>query len=840
MQLSPDTDELMARNTRMDDEGRDSSAASQQIFNHSTVRDNAKAHFGNSYYYGTVHQNSTPVAPLTGDTEHKITDKLKFDGMDMRRATVNLPSGNTCQWLFDSPAYKRWRDLSMLAEHHGFLWIRGKPGAGKSTLMKLAVKHADQEFSNDLRISFFFNAKGTFLEKSLEGMYRTLLYQLLVQCPELERVFHGRTLNPTTWSVELLEANFRDSVLQLESKQLTCHIDALDECEESDVRGLVEFFEGLGSMAVSAGVEMHICFASRHYPRISILKCVHLVLDKLKGHQQDIETYVRNNLKVAELALRDQLVKEIGARSHDIFLWVVLVVRLLNRESDRGNSHNLRAQLDAMPSGLHDLFENAMLERGTDDSRSLLPVLLWALFAAHPLTVSELYHAVLCARNDTVGGIVVDHTPDPSEIENFVLNTSKGLTEITAEGNKRPRVQFIHETVREYLLNNGIGRLESSFRNNSIGMSHDYLKSKCVEYMSLAASFVQRSDASATSEQSSRHWKAREDRQKYLVRRFPFLIYAIGLGVNIGGGVVTHVESAQAHGISQVSFLDAFPLDLVIKLGNLISPYRGDGYYPSASKTYILACFDAPRLLQLELDSVKGGGEHQSQVNAGVVSTAGIGAVLNSRQGIRGTPLHAALQQNRVSTIKLLLKYGSDVNARGEKGVTALMVAARYWIDLDIVELLFQCGADVTVRDDRGDTALHHAESVDMARLFLGHGADVNAQSGRSGSVLHAACLSGLLDIVKCLVEHGADVNSRPTEGGRGFPLQAARSRGHQEIVDYLLEQGARDDYGVRDEHGARVDHGARDDHGEPRIIRFGKASVGILVATLARILLNW
>jgi hypothetical protein len=788
MQPPRSADDPIAGRRQPEDEDTQTSAMSQQTFDHSTVRDSARAHFGNSYhqnYYGTVHQNAASDTPLaSGTPSSKIRDALKFDGMDMRRATIKSPHGSTCQWFFDSSEYQKWRDDTFLEEHHGFLWIRGKPGVGKSTLMRLAVKHADDKFKGDLRISFFFNAKGTLLERSVEGMYRTLLCQLLLQCPQLEEVFHNRSWSHMAWPVGILEEHFRDCVLQLGKRKLICHIDALDECEESDVRSLVEFFEDLGSMAVFAGVQMHVCVASRHYPRVSISKCVHLVLDKLEGHQQDIETYVRNNLKVAELALRDRLAEEIRAKAHDIFLWVVLVVRLLNKESDRGNDHGLRAHLDEIPSDLHDLYESAITERGIDDSRYLLSILLWILFATRPLTPSQLYHAVLYARNDTDGSVVFGHTPDPSQIARFILNTSKGLAEVTVPEEKygQPRVQFIHETVRKYLQSSGIGRLEKSFCNNPTGMSHDFLKSRCADYISLVAPCLQHFEVSTTSDRNTH--KVRRD---YIRDKFPFLDYALRLGI------VTHAEMAQAHGISQVSFLDTYPLDLVINLNILVNIV----YYPSATKTYIFACSDAPQLLQLELGRVKGVGEHQSCVHTDVVTTTNIGAVLNSRQGIQGTPLHAAIERHKFSTIELLLEYGSDVNDRGGLFGTALETAARTHCSLDIFELLFQYGANVTVRDD-GETALQIAAahpSMNLEKFVMVRDAYVRLQGGRkTGSALQTACVWGESEVVKCLVEHGADVNAKGEKDTYGTALQAARLKGHQEVVDYLLEHGARDD----------------------------------------------
>jgi hypothetical protein len=823
MQSPRSADDPLAGRGYTADGGTQPSAMSQQTFDHSTVGDSARAHFGNSFqnYYGTVYQSASSATPLTSGTLGlKIRNALRFDGMDMRRATIKFPHGSTCEWLFDSPEYEIWRHDSFSRKHHGFLWIRGKPGAGKSTLMRLAVKHADRKFPDDLRISFFFNAKGLLLERSVEGMYRSLIHQLLIQYPVLENQFHQREWTHPTWPVELLEEHFRDCVLQLGIKKLTCHIDALDECEESDVRGVVEFFQDLGAMALSAGVRMHVCFASRHYPRISMSNCLHLVLDKLKGHQEDIETYVRNNLKVPEPTLRDEYVKEITARACDVFLWVVLVVRLLNGESDRGCGHRLRAQLDALPDGLHRLFEDAILQRGADDNEHFLPTLLLLLFAQRPLTPLELYHGVLSVSRGTDGTIgIIGFRPNPDQIKRFVLSASKGLAEITEYdiAHRECRVQFIHETVREYLQNSGVGRIESSMCNNPEGLSHDFLKTRCADYISLAARTIRHLENLPGA-----GWNIHKYRRNQLKDTLPFLQYAFE-------HLVAHAELAQIHGVSQVTFLEAFPCDILVKLSNLITLSVGDEYYPSATRTYIFAQSKAPRLLQLELSRV--GGEIRTMVDVGTDRTVHPEAVVGSCQGYWGFPLNAAINTGCFSTIKLLLDYGSDVNARGgqQSDNTALGLAIHSRCKLNCIKLLLQRGADVNARGD-GSTALqlaafcrdtakvillleHGADvnakrqngltalqiasvdgSLDMVRLLLGHGADADAEAGPYGSALQAAIASGSLNLVKCLVEHDAGINARRGKHDLRTAFRLAEREKEQEIAHYLKEHGACDD----------------------------------------------
>jgi hypothetical protein len=101
-----------------------------------------------------------------------------------------------------------------LSEHHGFLWVKGKPGAGKSILMKFLFSNAKESAKanpNVMVISFFFNARGDHLEKSTIGLYRSLLFQILKKAPDLRGVLDGlghnahRLIEDYGWQIETLK-----------------------------------------------------------------------------------------------------------------------------------------------------------------------------------------------------------------------------------------------------------------------------------------------------------------------------------------------------------------------------------------------------------------------------------------------------------------------------------------------------------------------------------------------------------------------------------------------------------------------------------------------------------
>lgn len=84
----------------------------------------------------------------------------------------------------------------------------GKAGSGKSTLMKLLA--TDDGTLDSLRrwgagdrllvFSFYFWNSGTPLQKSLEGLFRSILLQALQECPELgEKLFPDRFERHVQW-----------------------------------------------------------------------------------------------------------------------------------------------------------------------------------------------------------------------------------------------------------------------------------------------------------------------------------------------------------------------------------------------------------------------------------------------------------------------------------------------------------------------------------------------------------------------------------------------------------------------------------------------------------------
>jgi hypothetical protein len=92
--------------------------------------------------------------------------------------------------------------------------------------------------------SFLFNVRRGELERSTEGMYRSLIAQILENTPRLQTVLDAQRPRGEL-PVETLSELFRQIMASLGGDHLTCYVDALDECSLAEVRDMTEPFQEL-------------------------------------------------------------------------------------------------------------------------------------------------------------------------------------------------------------------------------------------------------------------------------------------------------------------------------------------------------------------------------------------------------------------------------------------------------------------------------------------------------------------------------------------------------------------------------------------------------------------
>lgn len=156
------------------------------------------------------------------------------------------------------------------------------------------------------------------------------------------------------------------------------------------------------------------------------------------------------------------------------------------------------------------------------------------------------------------------------------------------------------------------------------------------------------------------------------------------------------------------------------------------------------------------------------------------------------TLLHISANCGSYECLCLLIKKGSDVNARDASGCTPLHLAARNGQKKCLIHLL-EHKATVDIRNNEGLTMLHWLAVNGRAELLqdlFQYVQEVDIEDSQGQTALHVACQNGHKTTVQCLVDHGADIN-RPNHFG-WTPLHFACSNGQLDTASFLLKKGAR------------------------------------------------
>lgn len=141
---------------------------------------------------------------------------------------------------------------------------------------------------------------------------------------------------------------------------MRCFVDALDECDEQQVRDMMDFFEGLKEAKLGDDSRVDICFASRHYSNIILRNRYRLELEAQVGHADDLRKYIHRHLRAGEGNDVNEVRVQLQEKSNGVFMWVVLVVDILNKEYRRGSIFRVKQRLREMRGGLSDFFKDLL------------------------------------------------------------------------------------------------------------------------------------------------------------------------------------------------------------------------------------------------------------------------------------------------------------------------------------------------------------------------------------------------------------------------------------------------------------------------------------------------
>ncbi len=186
------------------------------------------------------------------------------------------------------------------------------------------------------------------------------------------------------------------------------------------------------------------------------------------------------------------------------------------------------------------------------------------------------------------------------------------------------------------------------------------------------------------------------------------------------------------------------------------------------------------------------------------------GAEVNPKNSDDEAAIAAAAQNHHMDIVEMLIHAGADPNGKNDRGTTAFYDVAALG-DIRVAKLLIESGADVNIGNfwgtalcqaaTKGHTemvkllldantepgsALADAANLDIIKMLLKAGSDVNVRNWKTWTSLMTSAARGDEASVKFLLQAGADVNAK--NGGKRTAASLAMEGRHYEIVELLVE----------------------------------------------------
>lgn len=642
-------------------------------------------------------QRESPTPTCFTPDEQECLQSLYFTEMNWRRGDVVDAAPTTCAWLLGHRKYCEW-----LAEGHGLLWIKGNPGTGKSTLLKHALESAELEAEqNCILASFFFHGRGAPIQKDVLGLFRSLLHQIFQQNRDLLSKFtslyrrkcftEGRFGSDWNWNKNDLEAFFRSHVVDTaRTHQMRIYIDALDESGQDIAFELVEFFRVFAA-------HVSICFTCRHYPFVSLEGSNEICVED--ENEQDIKIYVEDKIRahIQRTDIAEAIRNEVVSRSQRNFQWAVLVIpRVLRLYKSRKPMVTIQKMIRDTPAELDELYTELLSYTEGDERVKSLHFMQWICFARRPLTLRELRFALALDPDTSDTSIHQCLNPElyvetDEDMKPRIYDLSKGLAEVL-ECYGRPTVQFIHQSVQDFLLEKGFQILDSSIAGTVIGHGHLWISRSCIKYLSVAEDLTP--SLGLNVDDSELH-EMEDD------NRFDLLGYALYYWLR-------HVRKV---GNANISENDLATLDANALGGRL------------RSKFGIKVVVDSGLSYPTTLLHVAARYNFINMVNA--ILNRNVWA--DQTDGRGRTPLSIAAARGYLELTELLLiRDDVDADHKDQGGNTPLALAAAEGHEAVVEMLMSRDGVDVDSKNVHGDTPLALAAAK-------GHGAVVRILLERVG-----------------------------------------------------------------------------------------------------------
>jgi hypothetical protein len=316
----------------------------------------------------------------------KILESLVHGNPFTRENDILNKHDGTFEWIFDEGPETGSTFLSWLRSDGGIFWIQGKPGSGKSTLIKFlctSTDRIDQSLQRPATAKayvfysfYFWLADGAKLQNTERGLLCSLLCQFLDTSWTLDSSYltDARLRQKKTqgnWDfVELRSLVLLAADTLLTDCSVCVFVDALDECQPEDLARVLILIKQLSSRGVN------VCVSSRPEQRI-INKLEADATEILKVDlytKNDITRFVQDEFEAVDLGVGtlspqdlEHLADQIVGHADGVFLWATLMAKDVCKGIENGDDFCQLFDRTRQTSGdLDALYQNMLSRIGPD------------------------------------------------------------------------------------------------------------------------------------------------------------------------------------------------------------------------------------------------------------------------------------------------------------------------------------------------------------------------------------------------------------------------------------------------------------------------------------------
>lgn len=286
--------------------------------------------------------------------------------------------------------------ISWLKSDERLFWITGKPGSGKSTLVKFLISSPrtwaalDRWKPGCQAASHFFWKPGTNFQKNVKGLLSSLLHQVLLLDKSLIETVLDKDPNIsdkdcyTDWEAHKLKSLLM-SVLESRVRPLCIFIDGLDEVSGADSPADVLMVID----AIKCLPLVKVCVSSRPDPRFRLYlngcPCIQLHELTAEDMREFSERSLAGLLESSDFGV--DFVEILVAKAQGVFLWLSLALKdLRDGLTSQDTQSELLHRLEELPEDLSTMFAEMWSRVNGDSSKYRRKAALYLNLMLHDST----------------------------------------------------------------------------------------------------------------------------------------------------------------------------------------------------------------------------------------------------------------------------------------------------------------------------------------------------------------------------------------------------------------------------------------------------------------------